>query len=211
MPARAAPAPRLLLLASASPRRADLLRQVGLAFEVDPAHVDEAVPQGTRVEEAVALLARRKADAVSARATGEAWVLAADTLGERGGVLLGKAESEDQAREMLTDLAGGTHRVLTGVCVRHLPSGRTLEAVEETAVTFAPLSSAQIDAYIATGEPLGKAAGYALQGRGGALVARIEGDPSNVVGLPLATTLWLLEQAGYPLPPHLCRTCMPLP
>lgn len=193
--------PVRLLLASASPRRADLLRQVGIPFEAAPADVDERVPQGTRVEDAVATLARKKADVVAQRVGAEGWVLAADTLGERGGVLLGKAETPQRAREMLSELAGGTHRVLTGVCVRR--GEQAWEAVEETLVTFAPLSSDQVDAYVATGEPLGKAGAYAIQGAGAALVARIEGDYTNVVGLPVPTTLRLLREAGYPLPPHL--------
>ena len=198
-PASPNPVVHPLVLASASPRRAALLRQVGLPHVAVAAEVDEAVPGTLPPREAVQVIAQRKARALP---TGP-WVLAADTLGDLDGRALGKPEGPREAVAMLLSLQDRSHLVHTGLVVRHVPSGREWSRVETTRVTFAPLTAQQAEAYVATGEPLGKAGAYAIQGIAGAYVTRLEGDYYNVMGLPLAATLALLEEAGYPLPVHL--------
>ena len=189
-------APRLVL-ASQSPRRRELLQQLGLAFEVLPAHTDEAVLDGEPPRDYVLRVAREKARAVQ----GEV-VLAADTAVVLGGAILGKPEDPDDARRMLRALSGSRHAVLTGVCVRRAGAGPAveLERIVSTEVVFAPLSGPAIEWYVATGEPLDKAGAYAIQGAGGAFVTEIRGSVSNVVGLPLVETAALLALAGIPLP-----------
>lgn len=185
-----------LVLASASPRRRELLGQLGLRFTVAAADLDET-PQADEAPEAYVLrLAREKARAVAARFPG-AWVLAADTTVVLGSELLGKPRDEAEAREMLSRLSGRTHEVHTGVAL----AGRAEEAtVVRTRVTFRTLSAGEIDWYVGTGEPLDKAGAYAVQGRGGVFVEALEGSPTNVIGLPLGETLALLARAGVPLP-----------
>lgn len=186
-----------LVLASASPRRADLLRQAGLAFDV----VSIATPEKTSGGSAGALAlenARKKAEAVAKRRP-NAWVVAADTLGELDGRVLAKPLGPEEAVRMLLDMSGRTHRVMTAVCVVAPGNRAPFQHVEETEVTFADLTESQVRSYVATGEPLDKAGAYAIQGLGAALVAGISGDFTNVVGLPVAATLALLRQAGYPI------------
>jgi septum formation protein len=185
-----------LVLASASPRRRELLGQLGLSFEVRAPDIDET-PGAQEVPEAyVARLARDKARVV-ARAAPAAWVLAADTTVVLDGALLGKPADAAEARAMLGRLSGRTHEVLTGVALAGRAQG---EALVRTRVRFRPLSDAEVAWYVATGEPLDKAGAYAVQGKGGFLVAALEGSPTNVIGLPLGETLALLARAGYPLP-----------
>lgn len=191
----------MLVLASASPRRADLLRQIGLAFDVAAPKVDETPPRGASARDAALAIARRKAMAVE-RADAGAWVLAADTLGEVDGRLLGKPRDADDAVAMLLALAGREHRVVTGVVVV-APGGYAFEDAAETTVLFEPFGEARARAYVATGEPFGKAGAYAIQGIGGALVREVRGSASNVVGLPLAVAVRLLSDARFPLPRHL--------
>jgi septum formation protein len=187
-----------LLLASGSPRRADLLRTLGVAFRVLDVEVDETTRMGEAPVDYVRRLARDKARAGHAVA-GDASlpVLAADTTVVLDGAILGKPLDDADARAMLARLAGRTHEVLTGVAVidaRGLP----VDTVLATRVRFRALTPAEIAAYVASGEPLDKAGAYGIQGLGGALVERIEGSYSNVVGLPLAETLALLDAAGVP-------------
>jgi septum formation protein len=184
-----------LVLASQSPRRRELLAQLGIALEVRPAHADEAVHPGEPPRDYVVRVAREKARAVA----GEV-VLAADTAVVLGGEVLGKPAGAADARRMLAALSGSEHEVLTGVCVRRAGAGLELDALAATRVRFAPLSPAEIDWYVATGEPLDKAGAYAIQGAGGAFVLAVSGSVSNVVGLPLAETAELLRRAGFPLP-----------
>lgn len=184
-----------LVLASASPRRRDLLGQLGLRFTVAAADLDESPRVGEAPEAYVLRLAREKAQAVAGRFPG-AWVLAADTTVVLGMELLGKPRDEAEARDMLSRLSGRTHEVHTGVAL----AGRADEAlVVRTRVTFRSLSAGEIAWYAGTGEPLDKAGAYAIQGKGGFLVAAIEGSPTNVIGLPLGETLALLTRAGVPL------------
>lgn len=181
------------LLASGSPRRREILAMLGYRFECRPAHADESLPRGISPEEAVRLLARRKASA-DASAGAHLPVLAADTVVALDGVLLGKPVDGADARRMLRLLSGRTHEVYTGVCLS--AGGRVAELAQCTRVTFYPLSEELIDRYAASGEPLDKAGAYGIQGRGSVLVARIEGDYYNVVGLPAAETVRLLASAG---------------
>jgi nucleoside triphosphate pyrophosphatase len=196
--------PPRLVLASQSPRRRELLEQLGLALEVRPAFTDEAVLPGEDARTYAARVAHEKARAVSRDAglAGEEVVLGADTVVVLRGEVLGKPRDAADARHMLRRLSGGPHEVLTAVCVRRNAGalGVELDALVETAVRFAPLSEAQIAWYVSTGEPLDKAGAYAIQGSGGAFVVGVSGSVSNVVGLPLAETVDLLRRAGLPLP-----------
>ncbi|MDY7225233.1 Maf family protein [Hyalangium rubrum] len=188
--------PTSLVLASASPRRKDLLSQLGLRFIVSAADLDETPLEGEPADTYVLRLAQAKARAVAARFPA-AWVLAADTTVALGPELLGKPKDGAEAREMLSRLSGRTHNVYTGVAL----VGRTeASTVVRSGVTFRTLTPGEIDWYVGTGEPLDKAGAYAVQGRGGFLVASVEGSPTNVIGLPLGETLELLTRAGVPLP-----------
>ncbi len=190
-----------LVLASASPRRRELLGQLGLAFDVSAADIDETPHQGEAAQAYVLRLAREKARTVAARTPG-AWVLAADTTVVLGEELLGKPRDEAEVRDMMGRLSGRTHEVQTGVALAGPGAEHPgdLSRVVRTRVTFRPLSAGEIAWYASTGESLDKAGGYAIQGKGGFLVAGIEGSPTNVIGLPLGETLELLARAGVPLP-----------
>ncbi len=187
--------PARLVLASQSPRRRELLAQLGLALEVRPAHADESVRPGEPPRDYVLRVAREKARTVPGDV-----VLAADTAVVLGDAVLGKPFDAADARRMLRALSGTTHEVLTAVVVRRTAIRLELDAVVTTKVRFAPLSDAAVDWYVGTGEPLDKAGAYAIQGAGGAFVLGVEGSVSNVVGLPLAETAALLARAGLPLP-----------
>jgi septum formation protein len=189
------PAPRLIL-ASASPRRLELLRLAGLEPVVQPADIDETPLHGEDPVPHVLRLARDKACAVTAD---DAVVLGADTTVVLDGEVLGKPADAATAVAMLSRLRGRTHTVWTAVAVTD-PLGRVAETVVSTEVVFAPLSDAAIAAYVGTGEPLDKAGAYGIQGRAAAFIPRINGSWSNVVGLPLVETLELLRDAGVALP-----------
>jgi septum formation protein len=188
-----------LVLASQSPRRRELLEQLGIPLAVRPANTDESVLPGEDARAYVLRVAREKARAVAGDL-----VLAADTAVVLRGEVLGKPRDADDARRMLRALSGTVHEVLTGVCVRRSAPAPApaleLDAVVATEVRFAPLSDGEVDWYVATGEPLDKAGAYAIQGAGGAFVLRVDGSVSNVVGLPLAETADLLRRAGLALP-----------
>ncbi|MCE9634129.1 MAG: Maf family protein [Planctomycetes bacterium] len=184
-----------IVLASASPRRRELLAQAGVDFRVDPAHVDETIPQGTAAEAAAVGLAERKALAVARRSAGP--VLAADTIvAAADGGILGKPASTTEAREMLSRLAGTTHRVVTGVCLALDGGRRCRTACDTTFVTMRQLTNAEIDAYASSGEPFGKAGGYAIQESGDRFVTHVGGSWTNVVGLPMELVLSLLREEG---------------
>ncbi|MCC8428625.1 Maf family protein [Reyranella aquatilis] len=184
-----------LVLASASPRRLDLLRQVGYEpAAIDPADIDET-PHARELPRAYALrMARAKLEAVAPRHAG-ALVLAADSVVVCSRRILPKTEEEAEARDCLTRLSGRRHRVLGGVAVAS-PSGKVQTRLVETIVRFKRLERAEIDAYLASGEWRGKAGGYAIQGRAAAFVAFLSGSYSNVVGLPLFETVGLLKSAA---------------
>ncbi len=187
-----------LVLASGSPRRLELLAQVGLRPDrIEAAEIDES-PRRSETGRALACrLAGLKCDAVAAR-NGDAYVLAADTIVAAGNRILGKAADMGEAERFLTLLSGRRHQVLTGVELS-APSGRRSRRLVQTTVAFKRLSRRELDWYIASGEWRDKAGGYAVQGLAARFVRRINGSYSNVVGLPLRETLALLEGAGFPL------------
>lgn len=194
-----------MILASASPRRRELLGQLGFELEVRPADVDETRRTGEHPRELVSRLARTKARAVfEAEGTGtDGLLLAADTIVWMGDEALGKPSDAADARAMLHELSGRTHHVSTGVSVLYQAPGWTLRErsfVETTDVTFFELTDAQIDAYVSSGECADKAGAYAIQGAGRLLVRGISGDYDNVVGLPVCRVVraisTLVEEGG---------------
>lgn len=194
----AASRPRLVL-ASASPRRLELLRQIGIEPDaVDPAEIDETVLKGELPPAHARRLALAKAMAVRARHP-DGFILAADTVVACGRRILPKAENIETARSCLALLSGRRHRVL-GAIVVVAPDGRRAFRLVRTVVTFQPLPERRIAAYLDSGEWRGKAGGYAIQGRAAGFVRALNGSYSNVVGLPLYETAQLLSGLGYPVP-----------
>ena len=188
-----------LILASTSPRRAQILRDAGLAFSIISSAVDETPIPSEAPGELVLRLANAKAELVAARSVGPAIVVAADTVVVLEGQILGKPRSTDDARHMLEKLSGRTHSVVTGVSLIRLPDVEQRAFVETTLVHFDRLSANEITRYLATDEPHDKAGGYAIQGRAARWIPRVEGCYFNVVGLPLALVADMLESA---IPTH---------
>jgi septum formation protein len=186
-----------LILASASPRRAQILRDAGLTFSIISSAVDETPIPGEAPGELVLRLANVKAELVAARSVGPAIVVAADTVVVLEAQILGKPRSTDDARHMLERLSGRTHSVVTGVSLIRLPDVEQRAFVETTLVHFDRLSANEITRYLATEEPHDKAGAYAMQGRAGRYIPRIEGCYYNVVGLPLARLLSELHELGW--------------
>ena len=180
------------ILGSASPRRAELLRQAGFSFDVDAADVDETPLHAEDAATYVARVARGKAAAVARRHPPDAVILAADTTVVVDGGVLGKPENDADATRMLSLLSGRAHDVLTAVVIRRGDVERV--EVVSTKVTFLDLAPGDIAWYVATGEPAGKAGAYGIQGRAARFIDRIEGSWSNVVGLPIAT-VWRMVRA----------------
>lgn len=183
-----------LILASESPRRAELLTWAGFTFDAIPASIDETPHDREAPASYVLRVARAKAAAVAAGADASQVILAADTTVVVDGELLGKPDDGPHAAAMLRRLSGRTHEVLTGVVVR--ANGAEHTEVVTTMVRFVGLTDAEIDWYVATGEPLGKAGGYGIQGRASRFIDAIDGSWSNVVGLPVATVYALIKRAG---------------
>jgi len=191
------PAPDVLVLASASPRRSRLLDEAGVAFEVVPADIDEQAIAGEAPREMAERLAREKALAVAAR-LGDAprrFVLAADTIVVLGEKVLGKPRDPDHAVELLSSLVGHTHEVVTGVALAQTGGGEVQSLHVSSRVRMRAAEPGEIRAYVATGEPLDKAGAYALQGEGRRFVEQVEGSETNVIGLPMDETLALLAEA----------------
>lgn len=186
-----------LILASASPRRADLLRQAGLSFRIIVPEVEEMITGKVPPQELVKQLSREKAQQVAAKIK-SGFVLGADTLVFHRKAILGKPGDHDEAREMLKRLQGDRHEVLTGLCLVDAATGNFESGMAITAVWLKPLSDGQINAYIATGEPLDKAGAYGIQGKAGLFVEKIEGCYFNVVGLPLGLLYDLLKKTKQP-------------
>ena len=184
-------APRVVL-ASASPRRAELLRAAGIEFEVAPAHVDETVRDGEPPDAYVTRVAAEKARAMPGRFPGRV-ILAADTTVVVDHHILSKPEDHDDARRMLRLLSGRTHEVITGVALLH-PDGNIDVRLDRTDVEVAPLSAAEIDWYVQSGEPMDKAGAYAIQGLASRFVTSIRGSYSNVVGLPVSLVYQMLRR-----------------
>ena len=185
-----------LILASASPRRAELLQQIGLRFSVRPAEIDETPEPDETPEHYVERLAREKA-LVVAVSFPESPVLGSDTSVVLGGVILGKPADAAEARATLEQLSGATHQVMTAVALAC--DGVCHSRLVVTEVRFRALSADEIEAYVASGEPMDKAGSYGIQGLGGIFVKELRGSYSAVVGLPLQETAALLADAGYPV------------
>lgn len=184
-----------LILASASPRRKQLLSQLGLDFTVEPSNDDENIRANLPPEITVVTLAEAKAANV-ARRHNEGLVLGADTIVVIDGLILGKPRDAGHAREMLSRLSGRWHAVYTGLALIDAETGRLIKDVEESRVKFKNLSKGEIENYINTGEPLDKAGAYGIQGKGALLVEKIEGCYYNIVGLPLFKLNTLLLEFG---------------
>ena len=184
----------LLVLASSSPRRAEILTTLGIPFEVDPANVDEDLIPGESAQTAAARLADAKALQIAQRHW-QKWTLAADTLVVCDGAILGKPRNGADAGRMLRTLSGRQHRVVTGLRLRRgTDPGHGV--VEESRVAIAPLSEEEIRWYVATGEPRDKAGAYAVQGLGSRFIEAVEGSYTNVMGLPARAVYRLMRDAG---------------
>jgi septum formation protein len=186
-----------VILASASPRRAQILHDAGVSFVVISSAVDETPFPEETPQQHVQRLADAKAELVSARSVGPAIIIAADTVVTLDGQILGKPRSTDEARRMLELFSGRTHSVMTAVSLIRLPEMDRRQFIETTLVYFAPLESEEISKYLATEEPYDKAGAYAIQGRAGRYIPRIEGCYFNVVGLPLARVVASLRELGW--------------
>lgn len=186
-----------LILASASLRRAEILRDAGISFTQLSSAIDETPYSGETPHDLVQRLAAAKAELVAARAVGPAIVVAADTEVTLDGHIFGKPRSSDDARRMLEKLSGRTHSVVTGVALIRLPDAERRTFVETTHVHFAKLDGEEISRYLASGEPHDKAGAYGIQGRAGRFIPRIEGCYFNVVGLPLAHLQQILTELGW--------------
>jgi septum formation protein len=184
-----------LILASASPRRRELLQRAGLDFTVVPSHADEEVQPAEPPAEYALRVAHEKALDVAKRHPGS-WILGADTIVEIDGKILGKPLDEADGQRMLRLLSGRVHRVMTAFVLLNGNGQVYTRQVATSEVTFKPLSDEQICVYLATGEPFDKAGAYAVQGRGATLVERVNGSYTNVVGLPLDEVLTALHSAG---------------
>jgi len=186
-----------LILASASPRRAEILRSAGLPFSVLSSAVDETPVPAESPQDLVRRLALAKAELVAARALGPTIVIAADTVVVLEGAILGKPRTSEDARQMLEKLSGRTHSVMTGVTLIRLPDVERREFIETTQVHFASISNEEIVKYLSSGEPFDKAGAYAIQGLGGRFIPRIDGCYFNVVGLPLSRLCKELAELGW--------------
>ncbi len=184
-----------LILASESPRRYELLKQVGLDVEVIPSNVSEEFIRGESPREHVLRLAETKAVEVSSKYP-DRWVIAADTIVCINGSILGKPGDQKEAAEMLRRLSDREHLVWTGFSVHHSERGESDRKVIQTAVRMKFLTSAEIEWYVHTGEPLDKAGGYAIQGIGSFMIESIQGSYTNVVGLPLCELIQMLTRLG---------------
>ena len=182
-----------LILASASPRRQELLRFVGLKFKTIPGHVNEDYIKGESPQQHVRRLAQEKAQLI-ARKYPRTWVLGADTIVVIDGLILGKPKNKTQAKEMLKKLSGREHKVFTGFTVMQVASKISHSDVVQSAVKFKKISAAELDWYIACAEPYDKAGGYAVQGKGAYFIKSIRGSYTNVIGLPLCEVLETLKK-----------------
>ncbi|MGM0471349.1 MAG: Maf family protein [Bacillota bacterium] len=185
-----------LVLASASPRRRDLLEQIGAEFRVVPSQIDEEEITAKSAAKLVQRLATAKAKEVAKRVESEL-VIGADTVVVNKEQVLGKPDSKEEAYEMLLSLRGGCHQVMTGLAIIDLIKGQKRIDYQVTEVKMRHFSRQEIEDYIATGEPLGKAGSYAIQERGAILVTRISGSYTNIVGLPVTRLIELSQELGY--------------
>lgn len=188
-----------LILASQSPRRLELLKQISDQFEVVPSLVDEKLDYGLRPEENARLLARAKAESV-AKEHPDCWVIGADTLVTMDQEILGKPIDVPDAQRILRRLSGRKHLVITGICV--VSPTKTLDKAVTSEVRFKPLTADEIITYIKTGEPMDKAGAYAIQGQGSFMVREFSGSETNIIGLPIDELKTLLEKTGYRSSPN---------
>ena len=184
-----------IILASASPRRKQLLKQMGLEFDVIPSNVEEELPDNLPYEEAVQELAFRKALHVASVITDQCIIIGADTIVVKGEVI-GKPRNRQEAREMLYKLQGQTHEVITGLALIDTATGKTKKAFEKTIVKMTQLSMDEIERYVLTGEPMDKAGAYGIQGLAGIFISSISGCYYNVVGLPIHRLWVMLKEFG---------------
>jgi septum formation protein len=184
-----------LILASKSPRRYDLLKQLGLDFEVIPSKIEEDFVPDESPQEHVIRLAEAKALDIGNQYS-DRWVIAADTIVYVDGIILGKPKDRREAVDMLRLISGKKHRVLTGISVQHSKKGKGDSEAVETAVKVKSLSPVEMDWYVGTGEPFDKAGGYGIQGVGSFMIEAINGSYTNVVGLPLCELLQMLIRVG---------------
>lgn len=192
-----------LILASTSPRRAEILRNAGFVFDVSPTHTDETRQPDEAAEDYVRRIAQAKAHAVreQLRATGEpAIVIAADTVVLAEGQILNKPQDAADARRMLRMMSGKSHQILTGLAVLRLPDGPAAVHIERTRVELLPISDDQIESYLGTGESFDKAGAYGIQGVAGRFVAKIDGCYFNVMGLPLSRVWRAIRALGWEEP-----------
>jgi septum formation protein len=185
-----------IILASASPRRAELLRQIGLQFDIAPGDVTERPHPGEAPPDYITRIARAKVIA-AARTRDQGLVIGADTVVVLNGQLLGKPVDQADAGRMLRQLSGKWHAVMTGVALYEIETRREVADYDKTLVKFAKLSQEEIEWYVQTGEPLDKAGAYGIQGRGGLFVEEIAGNYHNVVGLPIPLVYRLARRLGY--------------
>ena len=186
---------RKIVLASASPRRKELLQKIGLKFEVDAGNCAEEIDPALKPDEIVRRISIEKAHAVASRHK-DAVIIAADTIGVIGTKLLGKPHTVFEARKMLAQISGKSHEVITGFTVLDTATNKIVSGTVSTTVYVKKLSKQEIDAYVRTGEPLDKAGAYGIQGLGAVIVEKIEGDYYNVVGLPLNALAEALREFG---------------
>ena len=186
---------KIIILASASPRRKELLEKIGLKFEVDASGCDEEINAGLDPQEIVRQLSIKKAKSVAARHK-NAIVIAADTIGVMGDKILGKPHTENEACKMLQVISGKSHLVITGFSILDTATNKIVTGIANTRVYIKKLTGQEIDAYVKTGEPLDKAGAYAIQGMGAVIVEKIEGDYYNVMGLPLHALTEALKEFG---------------
>lgn len=186
-----------IILASASPRRSELLENIGLKFIKYPAFIEERFLPGETPEEGVKRLASQKAEYVADKCEyKKGIIIAADTIVVLGDKILGKPADEEEAYNMLTMLSGKSHQVITAVCIKDIANDKKIVDTETTQVHFRPLEKSEIWYYIKTGDPLDKAGAYGIQGLGALFVERIEGCYFNVVGLPLYRVYTMLKSSG---------------
>ena len=183
----------MLILASQSPRRRDLLSMLGLEFTVVTADIDETMDENLSVEEAVAEVCKRKAEAVAELHPNDT-IISADTIVVVDGKVLGKPRNEDHAKDMLRSLSGRSHTVMTAFCLWE--KGKAVTHVEQTHLRFKPLSEEEIAAYVATGSPMDKAGAYGIQDQASIFVEALEGDYYNVMGLPVCALVKALRKNG---------------
>jgi septum formation protein len=186
---------KTIILASASPRRKELLAKIGLKFEVEPSDYEEEIHSELEPHELVRQISIKKAESVAVRHK-DAIIIAADTIGVIGNKVLGKPHTENEACKMLKEISGKPHSVITGFTVLNAATNKIISRTVNTKVYIKKLTEQEIDAYVKTGEPLDKAGAYAIQGLGAMIVEKIEGDYYNVMGLPLNALTEALKEFG---------------